>query len=85
MIASLAAKWRIIATNLRLNDSSTETIQHDNYRDALGCLHLAIREWLKLNYNYEKNGRPSWRMLAKAIQNLDGRLFDKIILEHPAG
>ncbi len=85
MIASSAAKWRTIATNLRLNNSYMETIAYDNNRDSMRCLQLAIRDWLKLNYNYKKNGFPSWRMLAKAIKNLDGGLFNQIILEHPAG
>ncbi len=85
MIESLAAKWRTIATNLRLNDSNMDTIAYNNNKDAMRCLQLAIMDWLKLNYNYEKNGFPSWRMLAKAIKNLDGGLFNQIILEHPAG
>ena len=36
----------------------------------------------KFNYNYEKHGMPSWRMLAKAVHEVDGSIFDKIIKEH---
>ncbi len=84
VLENLAAKWRTIATNLRLRDNAMEIIEGNNSRDVARCLQLALRDWLKLNYNYERNGLPSWRMLAKAIQNLDAGLFNRIIAEHPA-
>ena len=59
-----------------------ETIAGDN-KDSNECLRLAMIKWLKLNYNWERNGVPSWRMLAKAIRQLDGGLFNKIAQEHP--
>ncbi len=59
------------------------TIAGDNKDDSNECLRLAMIKWLKLNYNWEKNGEPSWRMLAKAIHQLDGVLFNKIAQEHP--
>ncbi len=59
-----------------------ETIAGDN-KDSNECLRLAMIKWLKLNYNWESNGMPSWRMLAKAIRQLDGGLFYKIAQEHP--
>ena len=61
------------------------TIESNHPKDAMRCLQLAIEDWLKLNYNYGKNGHPSWRMLAKAVRPLDGGLFKKIVFEHPAG
>ena len=85
MLSNLAGQWRAIATNLRLKNGSMDTIESDNSNKSVRCLQLAITDWLKLNYNYERNGRPSWRMLAKAIRELDGRLFNRIIYEHPAG
>ena len=85
VLSNLAGQWRTIANNLRLRDGSMNTIESDNSRSVTRCLQLAIRDWLKLNYNYERNGRPSWRMLAKAVRPLDGGLFEKIVREHPAG
>ena len=82
MLEELAGQWRTIATNLRLKNGSMNTIESNHPKDAMRCLQLATRDWLKLNY--ESNGRPSWRMLAKAVHKLDGRLFDRIVREHPA-
>ncbi len=60
-------RWRTLATNLRLKDSSMNTIEKNNKDDVVRCLQLALTDWLKLNYKYEKHDRPSWKKLAKAI------------------
>ena len=83
MLSSLAGQWRTIATNLQLKNGSMNTIESNHPKDAMRCLQLAIKDWLELNY--ESNGRPSWRMLAKAVHPLDGELFKQIVCEHPAG
>ncbi len=72
-------RWHTLATNLRLKDSSMNTIKADNSNDVLRCLQLALMDWLKLNYNYEKNGKPSWKKLAEAMRPLDGNIFEKIV------
>ncbi len=76
-------RWRTLATNLRLKDSSMNTIKADNSNDVVRCLQLALTDWLKLNYNYEKNGKPSWKKLAKAMRPLDGNIFEKIFSKFP--
>ncbi len=65
-LSDLAAEWRRIATKLQLREGAMNTIDANN-RITESCLHCAITEWLKLNYNTKKNGLPSWRMLAKAV------------------
>ena len=85
MLEELAGQWRTIATNLRLRNGSMHTIETNNNKDVMRCLQLAIKDWLSLNYDHEKNGRPSWRMLAKAVRIFDRRRFDRIVREHPAG
>ncbi len=84
-VYTLAGQWRTITTNLHLRSGSMDVIESDNIHSSVRCLQLANIDWMKLNYNHERNGRPSWRMLAKAIRRLDGRIFQKIVLEHPAG
>ncbi len=76
-------KWRTLATRLRLKDSSMNTIETNNEKDVVRCLRLALTDWLKLNYNYRKHGRPSWKKLAEAIMPLDGNIFEKIISKYP--
>ncbi len=78
-------RWRTIATRLRLRSTSMDTIETNNSKDVERCLELAITDWLKLNYHYERNGKPSWRKLAKAVYLFDRTIFNKIVKEHPAG
>ncbi len=85
VLGDLAGQWRTIATNLRLREASMNTIEKNNSNDVMRCLQLAMGDWLKLNFNHERNGLPSWRTLAKAVRKLDGRLFERIVREHPAG
>ncbi len=58
------------------------TIEAEHSKDVARCLQRAIEEWLRLNYDYERNGVPSWRMLAKAVRKLDGSVFERIVSEH---
>ncbi len=76
-------RWRTLATNLRLKDSTMNTIEKNHNTDVLRCLQLALMDWLKLNYNYEKNGKPSWKKLAKAMKPLDGNIFERIVSKYP--
>ncbi len=60
-----------------------DNIATNNSSDAVRCLQLALTDWLRLNYNYENNGRPSWKKLAKAMKPLDGNVFEKIVSKFP--
>ncbi len=71
-------KWRTLATSLRLKDSSMNTIEANNEKDVVRCLRLALTDWLRLNYNYGKHGKASWKKLAKVMRPLDGNIFEKI-------
>ena len=48
----------------------------------MSSLNEALKEWLKLNYNHLKYGRPSWRRLAEAVQSLDYGIFEVIARNH---
>ncbi len=78
---SIPAQWIDIATTLRLRRGDIEAIDEEN-KNSRACLRIAMKKWLKLNYNWEKNGKPSWRMLAKAVRQLDGGLFNRIAKDH---
>ncbi len=79
------SRWRTIATRLRLRSDSMNTIAANNNNDVERCFQLAITDWLKLNYNHQENGRPSWRKLAKAIHDIDGRFLERFTQGHLAG
>ncbi len=77
-------RWCTLATNLRLKNSSMNTIEKNHDKDVARCLQLALLDWLRLNYNYEKHGKPSWKKLAKAMRPLDGNIFERIVSKYPA-
>ncbi len=76
-------RWRTLTTSLRLKSFFMNDIQFGHKDDVVRCLQLALTDWLKLNYNHEKHGKPSWKKLAKAIRTVDGNIFKKIVLEFP--
>ena len=77
----LSPKWKLLATKLRLRNHAVENIQ-ENCSDVMSSLNEALKEWLKLNYNHPKYGRPSWRRLAEAVRSLDYGIFEVIARNH---
>ena len=80
-IESLSSSWRLFSTKLGLKHSALERIESD-YQGVMMRLSQALVEWLKLNYDHDRHGKPSWRRLAKAVKPLDYALFEKIANEH---
>ena len=81
-VEKLSAKWRLLSVELGIRESTLDLIEHDHSGDAKMCLYNVLGEWLKLNYDVEMHGRPSWRRLAEAVKSLDRTLFEKIATEH---
>ena len=83
-VEPLASEWRILSTKLRLKESTLDVIERNNPGNMVACLHKALGEWLKLNYDHQRHGRPSWRRLAEAVSSLDYALSEKIAMMHTA-
>ena len=81
-VEKLSAKWRLLSVELGIEESTLDLIERDNSGDAKMCLYKVLGEWLKLTYDVEMHGRPSWRRLAEAVKSLDRTLFEKIATEH---
>ena len=79
----LASKWQLFSTHLGLKMSIIDRIKSDFPSDSLSCLHEALKEWIKMNYNTEKFGKPSWKTLLYAIAKIDKLLFNRLATEHP--
>ena len=77
-VEPLASKWRRLCTKLRLKETNLDVIERNNPGDMHGCLHKALGEWLRLNYDHQRHGRPSWKRLAEAVSSLDSALSEKI-------
>ena len=67
----------VLATKLGLRYSVLERIESD-HQGVIMRLFQALLQWLKLNYDHDRHGKPSWRRLAEAVKPLDHALFEKI-------
>lgn len=81
-VQRLTSTWPKLGLYLHLREDSIKTIEKNNPRDAQQCLHDAIVEWLKQNYNFHKFGSPSWRVLVYAVKKLDAALAYEIAGNH---
>ena len=81
-VRPLTSKWKDLLTQLHIDQELLEVIDRDNPRKSHSCLRAALSEWLHMNYDYERHGRPSWKRLAEAVSNIDKRLSEKIIIDH---
>ena len=80
-VGEIRVKWKVLGTKLGIKLETKEAIEKDN--DAsLRCLIEMLTAWLRLNYNYQCHGKPSWRKLAEAVRSLNGSLFEKIVKNH---
>ena len=79
VVDDLSSKWRAFFLKLGLRLTVLDRIQQD-HRDVRSCLTEALGEWLKLNYDHQKYGRPSWKKLAEAARKLDYRIFESIVV-----
>ena len=80
--SSLASKWQQLSAYLGLKPSIVGRIKSDFQGDCLGCLSEALMEWIKMNYNTQKYGEPSWKTLLKAIAKIDKLHFNRLATEH---
>ncbi len=81
-VQRLAANWRSLAYSLHVRRDAIKVIQLNNPNDAGAALIDAIDEWMKKNYNLDKFGPPSWRMLASVVWKLDQDLAYHIASKH---
>ena len=81
----VAARWKHFGLALRLDPDKLDEIERDN-RDSSDCLTKVLTLWLKKNYNTERFGEPSWKLLARAAGNPaggnDSALAEKISERH---
>ena len=80
----LESRWRDIGRKLGIRPSTIDSISADHSQCG-PCLSEVIKHWLKLNYDTNKFGQPSWRKLAKAVSGLDKRLFYSLANDHKTG
>ena len=74
-----------IGTCLHLKQSYLDGIKRKNI-DFVEAMTEIIRNWLKLNYNYQRFGKPTWKALVDAVKSPNGgnntALAEKIAKRH---
>ena len=87
-LIAVAANWRSIGVALRLKPDFLQSIDTRYSSDPCACLSWMVMEWLMRNYNVEKFGEPSWRMLVEAVAHPAGgantALARRIAMRHKA-
>ena len=84
-VHTLAPRWSDICWALNLPHE--ETIRNETQGvDGKRCLRMVLKKWLQKSYNFEKYGRPTWRMLVEAVGNSsggdDGALAEAMARKH---
>ena len=80
-----------LGRSLRLRNDDLDTIRkkYANNSDHKQILNDVLLLWLAKQYNVEKFGPPTWRMLVEAVNKKSGgdnhELAKQIALNHPAG
>ena len=67
----VAHKWYDIGLALGLSPSTLDGISKGQ-GDIYELLRSMIVEWLKMSYNYEKFGKPTWRRIVEAVRATSG-------------
>lgn len=70
-IKCLCSLWRNVASNIGLSEENVESISQQHPTDDLKCLSEVIKMWLRKDYDWEKYGCPSWKMLARAVIHMN--------------
>ena len=76
------AKWNELGLQLGLTYSQLEVIQSDKGLNN-ERLTAVLSEWLRMNYDTEEYGLPSWSRLAAALEQIDRGLANTIKERHP--
>ena len=77
----VAGHWEAISRNLHVKASKIGELNNSR-QTAPVCLGQAITDWLQLNYNHQKFGKPTWRKVAESVVKLNNGLFLRIAWDH---
>ena len=76
------SKWKDLGLNLGLSVDSLEIIEEDQ-RLTKERVRAVLLEWLRQEYDVDKHGPPSWKVLADAVRPVNLALAIKIENNHP--
>ena len=70
-LEAVAHRWYDIGLALGLRSSALDGIKSKG-QDVLELLRNMIIEWLKMSYNVERFGPPTWRRIVEAVRANSG-------------
>ena len=86
-VESLAGRWEGMCIHLGLPPSDIDTIAKKYHHDPDDCLMGVLIKWLKMSYDTQEHGQPTWQMLVAAVANRTGgknpALAKQIAEKHP--
>ena len=65
-LTDVISRWRNLGSALRLRPGVLNVIDKDE-RDSESRFTKVLTEWLQQNYNTDRFGKPSWKMLLDAV------------------
>ena len=80
-VSPISAKSRLLAENLGLKSGDIDSI-FVNFQNDKERLSEVLKYWLQLNFKYKKEGKPSWKNLAKSVHPINTDLALKIAEAH---
>lgn len=77
----IAARWEPFGSALRIPQAKLSTIKATPGSTPESCLKNTLLEFLKKNYDTEKYGEPSWRLIVHAVATRAGGNNVELALE----
>jgi hypothetical protein len=71
-VLGIAARWREFGSVLKIKPEKLAMIESSGRGDPEKCLDMVLTEFLKMNYETEKYGDPSWRLIVIAVGHRGG-------------
>ena len=90
-VFAIKSRWFALGRALRLKNANLQAIrtQYPSESDSEQALNDVLLLWLEQQYDVDRFGPPTWRMLVEAVDKESGgndhELAKKIALSHPAG
>ena len=70
-LTGLESQYDTLAQTLHLPLGTVRTISRDYHFSSRSALGQVVDEWILMNYNHAKFGRPTWRLLVDAVKAVD--------------
>lgn len=81
-LSGLESEFESLAMRLHLPFKTLKIIKTDYYSSTRSAFVQVITEWVILNYNHTKFGKPSWKSLVKAVDFMDHKRAKQIATKH---